>query len=82
MDLFLIMCRSLTHAQRSLRLLEHNGIVAAVVKAPQELRSNGCGYALRLYRHFEDAVRVLRTGGLLQGKLYRQTADGQFEEAV
>ncbi len=82
MDLYLIMCRSLTHAQRSLRLLEQNGIVAALVKAPQELRSFGCGYALRLYRHFDEAVRFLKTSGLLQGKLYRQSADGVYREVT
>ena len=40
----LIMCRSLTRAQRSELLLERRGIGASVVKAPQALRENGCGY--------------------------------------
>ena len=67
MDLYLIMCRSLTNAQRSMRLLEQKGIVAAVIRAPQELRKSGCGYALRLYRHFDEAVSILRKADLLQG---------------
>ena len=59
MTQYLIMCRSLTKAQSSARLLESAGITASVVKAPQELSGAGCGYALSLYRKFEEAVELL-----------------------
>ena len=36
---YLIMCKSLTNAQRAALLLERRGIGAAVVKAPQSLRA-------------------------------------------
>ena len=45
MTQYLLMCRSLTYAQKSVKLLERSGITAAVVKAPQGLSSSGCGYA-------------------------------------
>ena len=47
---YLIMCRSLTWAQRSAALLERGGITASVVKAPQGLSPSGCAYANSMYR--------------------------------
>ena len=47
MTQYLLMCRSLTYAQKSVKLLERSGITAAVVKAPQGLSSSGCGYAVK-----------------------------------
>ncbi len=41
MTQYLLMCRSLTYAQKSVKLLERSGITAAVVKAPQGLSSSG-----------------------------------------
>ena len=52
----LIMCKSLTNAQRGALLLERRGISASVVKAPQNLRGNGCGYAISLFRRLQEAV--------------------------
>ena len=40
MTQYLLMCRSLTYAQKSVKLLERSGITAAVVKAPR-LRLRG-----------------------------------------
>ncbi len=76
----LILCRSLTSAQRAALMLERKGITAAVLKAPQHLRGNGCGYALGLNRRLGDAVRLLRQQGMLTGKIYVQDAGGQYTE--
>ena len=64
MTQYLIMCRSLTKAQSSAKLLERAGITAAVVKAPQNLSSGGCGYAVSLHRKFDEAVSLLCPGEL------------------
>lgn len=82
MEQYLIMCRSLTHAQRSSRLLERSGIVSTVIRAPQELRKAGCGYALSLYRHFEEAVGILKRNQLINGKLYKMRDDGGYTEVM
>ncbi len=66
----LIMCRSMTQAQRAQRLLERNGIISSFVKAPLHLTKSGCGYALILRRHSRDAIQILRDAGLLNGKIY------------
>ena len=76
----LILCRSLTTAQRGALLLERRGISAAVVKAPQHLRSNGCGYALSLYRRADEAAALLKNSGLLTGKIYRRLENGAYLE--
>ncbi len=78
---YLIMCKSLTNAQRGALLLERRGISASVVKAPQALRVNGCGYALRVYRHAAEAVELLKSAQLLSGRIYRREEDGRYLEA-
>ncbi len=72
MEKIMIMCRTMTHAQRSQRLLEQNGIVSSLVKAPVYLTRSGCGYAIVLRRHGADAVKILRNAGLLSGRIYRK----------
>lgn len=76
---YLIMCRSLTWAQRSAALLERNGITAAVVKAPQGLRTSGCGYAISLYRHFEEARNLLVKNNMINGKIFRRMENGEYQ---
>lgn len=76
----LIMCRSLTHAQRSARLLERAGITATVYKAPAELSRAGCGYAVSIYRRVDEALRLLDKNNMIKGKIYRRRQDGAYEE--
>ena len=78
---FLILCKSLTNAQRAAQLLERRGIGAAVVKAPQHLRQNGCGYAVSLYRRLGEAVGLLKNADLLTGRVYVRGDDGGYREA-
>ena len=77
---YLILCKSLTNAQRAALLLERRGLSASVVKAPQHLRENGCGYALSLYRRLDEAVSLLRNNRLLTGRIYQRLEDGSYRE--
>ena len=79
MTQYLIMCHSLTHAQRSARLLERQGISAAVTKAPQGLSNRGCAYAVSLHKRFDEAVRILRKYDMLTGKLYTRSGETYIE---
>jgi len=76
----LIMCKSLTNAQRGVLLLERRGISASVVKSPQNLRVGGCGYAISLFRRLQEAAAILRDSGLLSGKIYYRSEDGEYLE--
>ena len=80
MNYYLIMCRTLTYAQRAERLLNENGISSAIVKAPQSLRTGGCGYALGIHRNLDDALKCLAGSGLLRGKIYRRDDNGDYSE--
>lgn len=77
---YLIMCRSLTSAQKSAALLERKGISVSVIKAPQGLSTKGCGYALSLHKNFEEASLLLKRSNLLNGKRFRRFESGEYAE--
>ena len=77
---YLIMCKSLTNAQRASVFLERRGLGAAVVKAPQSLRAGGCGYAVSLYRRLGEAISILKSADLLTGKIFLRNEDGSYRE--
>ena len=77
MDKYLILCRSLTRAQRAAGALERAGILSAITKAPQTLTPDGCTYALRLSAEKGPrALAVLDGAGLDYGRVYRLSEDG------
>ena len=80
MNSHLIMCRSVTSAQRCVHLLERSLIRAAVVKAPRDLTAHGCGYAIRLHGKLESAVALLRRNAMPIGRIYEIGADGEYRE--
>lgn len=82
MQQYLIMCRSLTYAQRASRLLESLGITATLARAPQALSGNGCGYSVIVsFKRGPRAVSILKDADLLQGRVYIKNEDGGLKEA-
>ena len=77
---YLIMCRSVTAAQRAVRLLERSLIHAAVTKAPSHLTRSGCAYAVRLHAKLEEAVRLLRRNEIAFGKIYVSEGNEEYRE--
>lgn len=78
---YLIMCRSLTYAQRGAKILERHAISAGVTRAPAGLSGNGCSYCVTVaYGRGIAAADILRREGLLQGKIYQQNTDGTVKE--
>ena len=45
---YLIMCRSLTYAQRVANALERGGIPARILRSPEELSPAGCSYSVKI----------------------------------
>ena len=77
----LIMCGSLTYAQRAQKALERTGIPASVVKAPQGASAAGCAYGVRVNTQKRTAaLAVLTAGGLPVGNGYRWEEDGSLTE--
>lgn len=80
MTQYLIMCTSLTNAQRCQRILERAGINTSLVKAPQGLNTLGCGYSLSLYKSVNEAVSLLRKNNMLKGKIFVKESDSGYNE--
>ena len=78
MTQYLLMCRSLTYAQKSVKLLERSGITVAVVKAPQGL-SGRRGYAVSLYRILTPHSACF-AAGLISGKIFSRADGGEYKE--
>jgi len=61
---YILMCRSLTEAQRAARLLQNHGIFASVTKAPQNANPSGCTYGVKIAeRNLPNALGLIRSGG-------------------
>ena len=80
MTMYLLMCRSLTHAQRSARVLIRAEIPANVIKAPQALSRNGCGFCVRISEFVKDALQLLQQAGLSPVRIYEVLPGGKYSE--
>lgn len=78
---YLILCRSLTHAQRTARVLERSGIKGYVARAPKAVSSEGCGYCVRISEQWlGQALTVLRQAGLGPKQVFMQLDEGEYRE--
>ena len=79
---FILLCRSMTAAQRAARALQRAGIYASVTKAPQSANPGGCTYGVKLgERNLERAKSILREQGIPVGRIYAVDASGRVAEA-
>lgn len=77
---YLLMCRSLTYAQRSARLLERAGMTATVWRVPRGVSEEGCGWCVIVSpRHRDRALDILTAAGLRPARVFRREADGTIE---
>ena len=80
---YLIMCRSLTYAQRAARVLERAGITAIVTKAPRSAVTEGCGYSVKVSEsRLTDALYVLKNANLSPGKVFLLHRNGGVQEVA
>jgi hypothetical protein len=78
---YLLMCRSLTYAQRSARLLERAGITATVTRAPRTVSDQGCGYSVLISaKQGKRAMELLSEGELMPRRVLQRTPDGIWRE--
>ena len=77
---YLLTYRSLTYAQRTSRLLERAGTGVSIVRTPQEISTEGCGYALKIKeRDLERALAVLKASDAYPKRIFRSCPDGRYE---
>ena len=73
--------RSVTPAQRGEGLLRRSGVNCTLQRTPRWMEEQGCGYSLRLrHRDLEQAVKMLKDGGIVYRKVYLYGENGSFEE--
>ena len=78
---YLLICRSLTYAQRTERILERAGVTAVVTRAPQTITIEGCGYCVKVPgRHFANALIALKDTDLHPKKVFGIYENGGFVE--
>ena len=80
---YLLICRSLTYAQRAKQILESAGITATVTRVPQEITTEGCGYCVKVAgRHFIDALTILKNIETYPKRVFAIYDDGTFIEVT
>lgn len=78
---YLIICRSLTYAQRMAHLLERAGISGYVMRAPKLIASEGCAYCVKVAeRRLADTLKLLQREGMAPKQVFLQSADGAYRE--
>lgn len=78
---YLIICRSLTYAQRTARVLERVGITAHIMRAPKSIAGEGCSHGVKISeRRLPDALTVLARTGLTPSRVFLLSPDGTYQE--
>lgn len=78
---YLIVCRSLTYAQRTASVLERVGITTHIMRTPKTITSEGCSHGVKIsQRRLPDALTVLARAGLPPSRVFILDADGSYQE--
>ncbi|NCB63469.1 MAG: DUF3343 domain-containing protein [Clostridia bacterium] len=78
---YLIVCRSLTYAQRTAAVLERAGITARILRSPKSIAGEGCSHAVKVSeRRLADALVLLRRADLPPRRVYLTDDDGSYRE--
>ncbi len=78
---YLIICRSLTYAQRTAKILEKSGITSYLIRTPKNLVKDGCGHAVKVaQKNLEPALRTLKSTDLYPKHLFITFGDNQYRE--
>lgn len=73
--------RSLTRAQLAAETLARSGIDAHILRAPEPISRQGCGYALLVYRtYLSAAIYTLRQNGTGFERVFSRSGSRRFQE--
>lgn len=80
---YLLLCRSITHAQRMSAVLERAGVSGRIFRPPVGLTEKGCSYAIRIIaQHFPEAMNRLRQAQLFPDRIFYSAGDRRYHEIV
>ena len=83
MNHYLIVCRSLTYAQRTASALERAGITAHILRSPKAIDREGCSHSVKVSeRSLADALTILARVGLTPKRIYIIAGDGSYKEVL
>lgn len=78
---YLIVCRSLTYAQRTAAALERAGITARILRSPKLIDRDGCSHCVKVSeRNLTAALVILNRAGLTPKRVFLQAEDGGYRE--
>ena len=78
---YLILCRSLTYAQRTAAALERAGITARILRSPKLIDQEGCSHCVKVSeRSLTAALVALNRAMLTPKRIFLQAADGGYRE--
>ena len=78
---YLIMCRSLTYAQKILRTLERAGLSAFLIRSPAEISPSGCSHCVKIsQQNLERVLALLRQFQLPYIGIYVGSTESGYQE--
>lgn len=78
---YLIICKSLTYAQRTASVLSKVGITAHIMRTPRSIASEGCSHGVKIaQRRMPDALVALNRAELAPQRVFIMEADGSYQE--
>ena len=80
---YLIICRSLTSAQRTAQILERSGVRAVIQRAPRHAAEEGCSHAVRVAeQQLNKALSILNRTELAPSRVFVQQMTGEYREVA
>lgn len=78
---YLIVCRSMTHAQRTAAALERAGLTAQIIRSPKSISGDGCSYGVRLAENnLSLALVILNRVGITPSSVFIASTEGGYRE--
>lgn len=78
---YLIVCRSLTYAQRTAAALERTGITARVLRSPKSIAGEGCSHSVKIsQRSLPEVLLVLQRADLAPKRIFITAGAGSYQE--
>ncbi len=78
---YLIMCRSLTYAQKIANTLERAGIHAWVIRSPASITPSGCSHSVKIaQKNLTRALQLIHSFRLSYVGIYMRTEEEGYQE--
>ena len=83
MQKYILLCRSITHAQRLQETLERIGVRCRIERPPIGLSEKGCSYAVSVKpADIMAAMQHLREVRFLPERVFYSSGDGSYREIL